>query len=55
MSPELFDRLAPVGSLGDERHVGLVGDQTGDALPQQRMIVHRENANSGVFWLMNRA
>src|SRR5438128_8772209 len=37
MNAELFDRLAAVGSLGNQRHVRLTGQKRGDALAKKRM------------------
>src|SRR5258708_5039131 len=47
MDSELFDRLAAVGSLGNECHVRLTGQEGGHALAEERMVVDRENANRG--------
>src|SRR5712672_3158250 len=47
MDPELFDGLAPVGSLGNQCHIRLASQECGHTLTQKRMIIYRENANRG--------
>jgi hypothetical protein len=47
MRPKLLDRFSAAGGLGHECHVRFVGDQTGKPFTQERMVVDRENADSG--------
>src|SRR5215210_4125193 len=45
MFSELFDRLMAVRSLSNQGHVRLTGQQSGNALTEERMVVNAENAN----------
>jgi hypothetical protein len=38
---KLLDRLEPVGSLGKQLHIGLIGQHCGQALAKDRMIINR--------------
>ena len=41
----LLDRLGATGGLRDQYHVRLTMDDVGNPLPEQRMVVHAEDAN----------
>ena len=43
---ELLDRFAAVGGFGDQGHVRLNADETGDPFAHDGMVVDRENPNS---------
>ena len=43
--PKLFNRFATAGRLGDQTHVGLIGDERGDSITNQSVDVSCENAN----------
>ena len=45
MEAELFDGLQAIGGLTDELQVGLIGNERGDALTQDRVIVDQGDAN----------
>jgi hypothetical protein len=45
MFSELFNRLAAIGGLGNECHVRLPGQKSGNAFPEQGMIVNGQNPN----------
>jgi hypothetical protein len=47
--PVLTDAVAAVGGLADQMHVRLGGDDAGDPLAQQRMIVNAENADAVIL------
>ena len=40
---------APAGGLAHDAHVGLTIDKRGDSLPQQRMIIYGQDANTGLL------
>src|SRR5579863_2779986 len=46
MRSELLDRLTPVGGLAHQDHVWLNGNQCGDPLSYDGMVIDRENSNS---------
>jgi hypothetical protein len=43
MGSELLNSLAPIRSLGDQSHIGISTEERGYALPDQNMIIDREN------------
>src|ERR1700677_810053 len=45
MQTKLFDGFQAIGSLADELQVGLIGNERGDALAQNRVIVDQGDAN----------
>src|SRR6202789_477275 len=45
MQTKLFDGFKAIGSLADELQVGLIGNERGDALAQNRVIVDQGDAN----------
>ncbi len=47
MYSELFDRLAAVGSLGNQCHVRLTGQKRGHALAEQGMVVDARECEWG--------
>ena len=40
-----FERLFGVSDRSNQLHVGLHANQRGKSVPQQRVVIHRENAN----------
>ena len=44
-APELLHRVTAGRRLRHELHAGLVGDDRGNALTQERMVVNAEHAN----------
>ena len=45
MRAELLDRFSSIRSFGHETHIRLSCEQRGYSLPEQRMIVDREDSN----------
>jgi hypothetical protein len=45
MFSELFNRLTAIRSFGNQRHVRLPGQKSGNAFPEQGVIVDRKNPN----------